>query len=356
MKRKNINLIKDNKGITLMALVITIIVLIILAGISIKLLLGENGLIKKAQNTKETHTIEAIKEKLDIAKGSDYIEQKGDSSIDTYFAILEKEKIEPYKITNKQKMTDSIGNIEVDNKYSYIITIENNKNIKIEYEGKIGEIERKPDIVEIIITGEKEQDNLPVKLVANIKTNGIDVSSGKYVINNSSEELGTEDSVYTEQISNSNIEIKLEEVNSYYIHTLTLDKYGRKQETIKGPIQVTTKYHKHTGDDSLGGGCYTKETKEKITTTCSHKTVSSKLYPKGTFSGYYSYIFKYGAGSESSCTYTPSDVRIDTGYADGRDIGDVTYRHEIITGEKVVGYELACGKTETTIENYTISY
>ena len=184
MKRKNINLIKDNKGITLMALVITIIVLIILAGISINLLLGENGLIKKAQNTKETHTIEAIKEKLDIAKGSDYIEQKGDSSIDTYFAILEKEKIEPYKITNKQKMTDSIGNIEVDNKYSYIITIENNKNIKIEYEGKIGEIERKPDIVEIIITGEKEQDNLPVKLVANIKTNGIDVSSGKYVINN----------------------------------------------------------------------------------------------------------------------------------------------------------------------------
>lgn len=356
MKRKNINLIKDNKGITLMALVITVIVLIILAGISINLLLGENGLIKKAQNTKETHTIEAIKEKLDIAKGSDYIEQKGDSSIDTYFAILEKEKIEPYKITNKQKMTDSIGNIEVDNKYSYIVTIIGSNNIKIEYEGKIDEIIREPDEVTITITGEKEQANLPVTLNANVKINGEEVTSGKYIINTIAEEIGTEDSTYTKQLLNSSVEIKLEEESTYYIHTLTLDKYGRKQETIKGPIQVTTKYHKHTGDDSLGGGCYTKETKEEITTTCSHKTVSSKLYPKGTFSGYYSYIFKYGAGSESSCTYTPSDVRIDTGYADGRDIGDVTYRHEIITGEKVVGYELACGKTETTVEGYMVDY
>ena len=42
-------MIKKNNGITLIALVITIIVLIILAGISINLLLGDNGIIKKAQ-------------------------------------------------------------------------------------------------------------------------------------------------------------------------------------------------------------------------------------------------------------------------------------------------------------------
>lgn len=36
-----------NKGITLVALVVTIVVLLILAGISINLLLGENGIIKK---------------------------------------------------------------------------------------------------------------------------------------------------------------------------------------------------------------------------------------------------------------------------------------------------------------------
>ncbi len=39
---------KNNKGITLIALVITIIVLLILAGISIAMLTGENGILTKA--------------------------------------------------------------------------------------------------------------------------------------------------------------------------------------------------------------------------------------------------------------------------------------------------------------------
>ena len=44
---------KNNKGITLVALVVIIIVLIILAGISINLLLGDNGLITKAKESKK---------------------------------------------------------------------------------------------------------------------------------------------------------------------------------------------------------------------------------------------------------------------------------------------------------------
>ena len=46
---------KANQGITLVALVITIVVLIILATVIINSVLGENGLIKKAQQAKETH-------------------------------------------------------------------------------------------------------------------------------------------------------------------------------------------------------------------------------------------------------------------------------------------------------------
>lgn len=40
--------LKSARGITLIALVITIIVLLILAGISISMLSGENGILKKA--------------------------------------------------------------------------------------------------------------------------------------------------------------------------------------------------------------------------------------------------------------------------------------------------------------------
>ena len=43
--------IRNNKGITLVALVVTIVVLLILAGVSINLILGKNGLIKRAQES-----------------------------------------------------------------------------------------------------------------------------------------------------------------------------------------------------------------------------------------------------------------------------------------------------------------
>ena len=44
---------RREKGITLVALVVTIIILIILAGVSIKLVLGENGIITMAKRAKE---------------------------------------------------------------------------------------------------------------------------------------------------------------------------------------------------------------------------------------------------------------------------------------------------------------
>lgn len=49
---------KNNKGITLIALVITIIVLLILAGVSIAMLTGNNGILTQA-NTAKTDTATA---------------------------------------------------------------------------------------------------------------------------------------------------------------------------------------------------------------------------------------------------------------------------------------------------------
>ena len=54
--------LKNNKGITLVALVVTIIILIILAGISINMLIGTDGLITKAQQAKENIELAEIEE------------------------------------------------------------------------------------------------------------------------------------------------------------------------------------------------------------------------------------------------------------------------------------------------------
>lgn len=58
---------KKNKGITLIALVVTIIVLLILAGISISMLTGQNGILKKAAEAKEK-TVEANENEMEDLK------------------------------------------------------------------------------------------------------------------------------------------------------------------------------------------------------------------------------------------------------------------------------------------------
>jgi len=65
---------KTNKGITLIALVITIVVLIILAGVAISLSIGENGIFNKAKYATEQYANEQAKEETEIAKLTNQID------------------------------------------------------------------------------------------------------------------------------------------------------------------------------------------------------------------------------------------------------------------------------------------
>ena len=58
---------KQTKGITLIALVITIIVLLILAGVSIAMLTGQNGILTQAQKSREQTDIGREKEQIALA-------------------------------------------------------------------------------------------------------------------------------------------------------------------------------------------------------------------------------------------------------------------------------------------------
>ena len=63
--------IMGNKGITLVALVVTMIILLILAGVTLNLTLGENGLIKYAKKTKELYENSSLEEQESINKFAD---------------------------------------------------------------------------------------------------------------------------------------------------------------------------------------------------------------------------------------------------------------------------------------------
>ncbi len=57
---------KQTKGITLIALVITIIILLILAGVSIKLVVGDTGIITKSEEAKEENLKQTAKEVMNL--------------------------------------------------------------------------------------------------------------------------------------------------------------------------------------------------------------------------------------------------------------------------------------------------
>ena len=74
---------KNNAGITLIALVVTIIVLIILAGISISMLTGQNGILNRAAEAREKTKKAQREEQAQLADLESLIENGGESVFDT---------------------------------------------------------------------------------------------------------------------------------------------------------------------------------------------------------------------------------------------------------------------------------
>ena len=106
---------KSNKGITLVALVVTIVVLLILAGVSISLVLGQNGLITQAQEAKKK-TAEATKnEENEISSMSNYVYNETKILPQTaetkpYYPSNEFKKVEGTDLSNGLVIEDASGN------------------------------------------------------------------------------------------------------------------------------------------------------------------------------------------------------------------------------------------------------
>ena len=105
---------RKQKGITLIALVITIIVLIILAGVSINLVLGENGIVSKAKKAKENTELAKVEEETRLNELAKQIEEE--TSGGTTNPPAEKSEIEKSRdagtyMKEKTTLKDSDGNL-----------------------------------------------------------------------------------------------------------------------------------------------------------------------------------------------------------------------------------------------------
>ena len=96
--------IRKNKGITLIALVITIIVLLILAGVTIATLRGDNGILTKAEEAKLSTELSGYKEALELYKVEKYSENSN----------FEEETLTAGKVelNYNTKPTEETGNIK----------------------------------------------------------------------------------------------------------------------------------------------------------------------------------------------------------------------------------------------------
>lgn len=116
---------KNQKGITLIALVITIIVLLILAGVTIAMLTGENGILNKAtgavSDTEKATAEEAIKMEVynNIATNEGTFDLNTFTSISTnsdYSYAVGSAKDNKKDVTVTGKDSKTIGTWSVDNK------------------------------------------------------------------------------------------------------------------------------------------------------------------------------------------------------------------------------------------------
>ena len=201
----------ENKGITLIALVVTIIVLIILAGVSISLVLGQDGVVQKAKSGRDNYAEAARLENEQLA------------NVDAFAMDIEAMIPSSPSETPQGTATGTITNM----------------------------------------TGGDLEISATVSLSAN--TN---LERTKYVFTTSSSALGTNDeSLYKDgTVEQANGEVKAtKKAGTYYLHVLATDTNGGKTEIISEQTATSQgkKDFDYTGNIktiTLSPGNYTIET------------------------------------------------------------------------------------------------
>lgn len=126
---------KQNQAITLIALVITIVIIVILAAISINMVIGDNGIFTMAQTAKTDFEISGVKERMELAKVSTYLNENASLVMESYFDQLVVEDIIDNKTESVVEQEDGTYQVTTKEDMLFDVWIENG-DIKIEYAGE----------------------------------------------------------------------------------------------------------------------------------------------------------------------------------------------------------------------------
>ena len=202
---------KTNNGITLIALVITIIVLLILAGVTIATLMGDNGILTKANEAKKQNEIAEVKERaqLDIVSWvSDKMENGEDSTVNTPEKVKEiLDEINPDENNRYYKECTSNG-VETPN--GYIVSYEELYTDNIKAGTEVTDIPKDWTSNKVIAIADGEGGVIPLPnnfyYVGGTKSEGIVISD-----NSADEGMGTSHEVAQTLVGNQFVWIPVED-------------------------------------------------------------------------------------------------------------------------------------------------
>ena len=230
------------KGITIIALTVTIVVLIILAAISISTLMGDNGIIETTNEAKKKKEYSSVKDELDLIIHETSIDSMMlDGKVITLDILAEKlpailkERDEKSKVS-KINEEDSTLNVYF---REYDFTIDGDLGTSGEFVGR----DRTPPIVTFVGDGNKGYQNTNFYVTVKMEDDysEIDTLNSKYIINKEDTLLGLNTREWDSGTSfeNSEQEITInKDVGIYYIHVLAVDTSGNKIEYISEAIDI----------------------------------------------------------------------------------------------------------------------
>ena len=244
---------KKTKGITLISLVVSIVVLLILTGVSIVTLTGDNGLLMQVQNAKEKTEVAKFKDEVQLAYMNAYAEngEKG-----TYIVSMEdllgKLYIDHPEYNSLDKIVDGTqGNIasvkamwegkEVNETNGVLISKSGTERIDIILVGSTGE-----GVTKFVLLDGKYYEII-------LNENGVKLGEAQDSIQQSTTTLNAQkitglDSV---TVTNENKKVTLQAVNSTDTGKIKIT-YGVHEVTVKVDVKelYTVSFYKESGDST----------------------------------------------------------------------------------------------------------
>ena len=265
---------KQQKGITLIALVVTIIILLILAGVSIAMLTGNNGVLTQAKSAKENTRVGEVQEKVKLAAQAALTANLGNG--------IEKEKFQE-ELNNMFTQGEQVGLEYDETNKKYTVTVDKYE-VEVSNMGAVGEAKEAVIQAKLTLTYKNTEQkagenvakvvdkNVPIPTnfyyVGGTKDTGVVISD-----NSADENQGVDSNLSGNQFVwvpvNQNQKLQIDVTSKDDISSISLkDPFGEEKLTESN---VGKTYNKKDQEPTING------TYSLTITTTTGKTKTTKL-------------------------------------------------------------------------------